>query len=286
MEVLFHRFGKPPYRFDQIVPLLDEASSLTTDPGTTSTHRQDSAIQVVESVEALAGLVEFSLIHAFLDCEIQRTPSIIRQLGPHESECIPSTKYEVLRSIALKTLYLKDWVFDNLKLLPNASELVPGTAQLCQHCNWPFQRLARAPIESSVVPEYPHFKTVSTPHYLLAIDNWPDFPILEKRALQGCDFCRLLREYLPSLDVWPNDSDSKCFYVWMYFAWGMDRNLKTVNICMSNSSPCIKSLDFTIETTYGRSDCRNLKTKKRLTNLLQTMSPVSLGFSAHRQPAL
>ncbi|KAJ0114128.1 HET-domain-containing protein [Diaporthe amygdali] len=168
MEVLFHKLGKPPYRFDQITPLLDEAASLTTNPENTSAQHQDSAIHIIESVEALAGIVEFDLSEAFPQFNIEPSEAVIEQLGPHKGSYVPPAEFELLHAIAPKTLHLKEWLFDSPELLSKNHRPEAGNAHLCRHCEWSFQRLARVPIEIDDAREFLHFQTVTSPHSNLA----------------------------------------------------------------------------------------------------------------------
>ncbi|KAI7775441.1 HET-domain-containing protein [Diaporthe eres] len=67
MDTLFHKLGLPPYKLDQILPLLDEAFSLSSNPGDISAQYHNAAIELVESLEALTWLVEFCLFELFAE---------------------------------------------------------------------------------------------------------------------------------------------------------------------------------------------------------------------------
>lgn len=228
MESLFRKIGTPLYSLNQILPLLDEASYLSSNPEQPTAQMYDAAVETVQSIEALARLWQFNPAEVF---RFLYTP------GPATDELA------VLNSIRPKTLHLKGWLFDRFQLSQNPGS-AHGTAKLCQYCNWPFRRISRGPYGLRATLSW---SILEKSRYLLANDHWPDFPVLEERLLQGCEFCRFLCEHLLSLVVpQPGEFDGEPIDVWISFSWGDDvRTLEFVEVTLCGDSSCSgKSLYF------------------------------------------
>lgn len=247
MDSLFRRIGIPPYHLDQILPLIDEASSLSSNPET-STQFHDAAVEIAESMEALAWFLE----------------------GPYQHETLPQfewyeypprSEHDILKSIRSTTLRLKSLLFDDFQLPSQIPQPGLGSARLCQHCTWPFQRLARGPIGDGHGLSWSLSIVSFRSPYLLAQDHWPEFPVLEMRSLQGCEFCLFLRKHLLSLVVpQPGELDREPANVWIEFNWTWGtRSLKSVEVVLRgrpHGSRNTEWLYFTIDTQNGGFDCR------------------------------
>lgn len=239
MDSLFRKLGVPPYRLDQIIPVLDEASSWISNTEKPSDQFYDAAVETIESLEALACLAEFHPEILFPECSSAPGPS--------------ADQLVVLESIGPKITHLKGWLFDVFQL-SQISRPVLGTATLCQHCNWPFRQIARHP--NGRPPDLPRLISYerSLPCYLLANDHWPRLALLEERSLQGCKFCLFLREHLLQLVVpKPGEFDEEPVSVWIGFSWGGDtKSLVYVIVHLRGELSCSgKSLLFTIDTANG-----------------------------------
>lgn len=257
---MFRKIGIPPYHLNQIIPILDEASSWISNSEKPSAQFYSAIVETIESLEALAWLIANYPTEMFLQFPWVPGLAVDQQTQPYVVWAQPA-KRAVLDSIGPKTLHLKDWLFDGFQL-SQISRSALGTARLCQYCNWPFRRIARGP--NSHPPDLPHRISFvcGQPHYLLANDHWPDFPVLEERSLQGCEFCLLLHKHLLSLVLpRPAKFDAKPVSVWIGFIWDEGtRSLELVQITLRGYSPCIgKRLYFTIDTTTGRCDRRWLR---------------------------
>lgn len=253
MDSLLHKLGLPPYRLDQIVALLDEASAFSSNSKENSKHHYDDAVHIAESLEALAWLVEVCLSKLLPQFVMKPDPVSLKLFGPVSYTSVLPSERDVLDSIGPRTSKLKDWMFDSFQEPSQTSCPALGTAELCQHCNWPFQRLARGPVKSVHLPELSPLISRASPRYLLTVDDWPNFPVLEKRSLQGCHFCLLLRENLLSLFTQrPGVSDLQRVLVWIKFCWDQDKeSLGSVIVFLRGVLHLEKSLDFTIYTTSG-----------------------------------
>lgn len=268
MDQLFHKLGLAPYRLDQIIPLLDEASSLTSNPEDITTQYYDTTIKVAESLEALAWLVEFCLAATFPQFSRQPDPAEIEGLELYSNVYIPSNERDILDSIGPKTLHLKSWIFSGSQQPSQSSRSALGTAQLCQYCNWPFQRLSKGPNERGHQPELQVVYSLRSPRFLLAVDAWPTLPFLKERSLRGCDFCLFLCEQLLSLDVTPPaKSDEKRVRVWIEFCWDLRAgSLASVLVMLSGSENFSKTLSFTVDTVHGGFQRRDFRVEvKELT---------------------
>jgi hypothetical protein len=258
MESLFHEVGLPPYRLDQILPLIDKASSLISHPREASTQSHDTAVQIAESMEALAWLVENHMINVFPQY-LQKQELL--ENGPCLVIHVPSNDKAYINSIATKTLQLKGWLFDGFHQVPEISCSGLNTAQLCQFCHWPFQRLSKGPnhVNYEYLRKSPWFLD-NSPHYLLAMDSWPAFHVLEERSQQGCDLCRFLREQLLALSMQrperPERPESeRMSSVWIEFHWSegprsLKHALKVVKVVISGYYGH-ESLRFTVHTAQG-----------------------------------
>lgn len=132
------------------------------------------------------------------------------------------------------------------------SRSAPGAAQLCQYCNWPFQRLSKGPNERNYLPGFSMSYSFSSPRFLLAIDEWPAFPVLQERSLQGCEFCLFLREHLLSLDKpRPGNIDRWRVRVWVEFCWDLTRSLVSVHVSLSGSHRWRQTLSFSTDPAHG-----------------------------------
>lgn len=276
MDSLIEKLGRPPYQLDQILPLLREASSSSETPKSMPTNHKNDTPKIVESLEALARLVDFSFAETFPQFSSDPTPESIELNGPHIAFHVPPTKYEVLDSFALETMKHKNEMFDRLEL-PVLPLPAFGSAQVCHHCNWAFEHLARGPCDNKHLPGDSESALITESFHLISIDEWPDFPILEQRAARGCNFCQLLRESLPSLDVLPRNPSRQRVKVWLSTRWrqnGMQRTtseetsslLVTVSLkAMSDFSGdrdnlyCENGLQFTVDTSHGTSGWYNLR---------------------------
>lgn len=239
MDSLYRKIGFPPYRLDQIQPLLDETSSLISSPEKPSAQFYNAAVETVESMEALALLVHFWLPFSF--------PQFF------SAPRLTTDQLATLDSIGMTTLNLKGWLFDGFQPT-QISRSAHGAAKLCQYCTWPFQRMARRPDSHLSDPRPLVTCFASTPSYLLAKDHWPNFPILGERSLQGCECCLFLREHLLSLVVaQPGKFGEEPVSVWIKFSWGTEpRSLDIVEVTVGSGWPLSgKSLYFTVDTTNG-----------------------------------
>lgn len=290
MDSLFHKLGLLPYYLDQILSLLDEASSLISSPMETSTEFQDTAVQLVESIEALASLVHWSRKNIWPQCVLKPGPAAVENLRPYVYYAdIPPNERDILDSIELKVLNLKDWLFNELQQAPKVSYSGPGhlPAKLCQYCDWPFQRLARSLGQSTYRSELPEYIPHNEVYYLLTADHLPSFSVLKERSLQGCELCLFLREQLLALvDRLPESSDSQRLSVWAEFLWFP--SLKYVKFHPIGLQGFDENLVFTVHTTKGRFCRRTFGTEISVSNvdLLQTRLRTSLVFFARRQPHL
>lgn len=253
MDSLFHKLGLLPYDLDQILSLLDEASSLLNSPKETSTQFQDTAVQLVESIEALASLVQWSQKNIWPQCVLKPGPAAVENFRPYVYYAdIPPKERDILDSIELKALNLKDWLFNGLQQVSKVSYSGPGPhpAKLCQYCNWPFQRLARRLSQSAHLSGLPDFMPHNEGYYLLTMDHLPYLNVLKERSLQGCELCLLLREQLLALiDRLPESPDSQRLSVWVEFLWFP--SLKYVKFHPIGLQGFDESLVFTVHTTNG-----------------------------------
>lgn len=267
MDLLFQKLGLPPYRLDQIIPLLDEASSFSSNSGDSSARYHDSgtAVEIAESIEALAWLAEFCLVKAFPQFSVEQEPAETERLERCNNIYVSPTDRAILDSIGPETLRLKNWIFDGSN---QPSQTSVGTALLCQNCNWAFQRLAKGPNERNYLPEVS--EPLSSPRYLLAIDRWPTLPVLQERSLQGCQFCRFLRENFLSLGVQQYEKlKEKPVNLWIEFCYDTQRSLGSVLVSLNGFDyldhfgktfiiTIHKRLSFTIDTLHGGLCRRNL----------------------------
>lgn len=250
MDSLFRKLGLPPYCLDQIVSLLDEASSLPSHPKETSAQFHDTTVQLVESIEALASLVQYCQRNVFPQFLVKPGPAAVEHLRTyHYYVDIPPNERDILNSIELKALNLKRWVFNELQQEPRASCSGLGCAQLCQYCRWPFQRLVRGRPGSAYLSELPEYVPRNEVCYLLTEDHRPSLPVLKERSLQGCELCLLLREQLLALVRRPESSDQQRLSVWIEFIWYP--SLKYVKVFLTGSQGFGESLFFTVQTTNG-----------------------------------
>lgn len=255
MDSLHRTIGYPPYSLDRILPLLDEASSLISNPEKTSAPYRDTLIQIAESLENLAYLVDYRLAETFPQIAVMPDPDAVGWFEAHANVYVPRTERDILNSIGPKALLLRGCLFDESCQPSRTSRSTPGTARLCQCCNWPFQRLARRLTRRRhVVPG--HIRNWPS-RDLLAIDEGPDFPVLQERSRQGCDFCGLIRKQMLSLLVeLPEASDGERHSVpiWIDLSWSSDgRSLERVEVDFRGHSPPYsgKCLYFTVDTTNG-----------------------------------
>lgn len=252
MDLLFQKLGQPPYRLDQVVPLLDEASSFTSNPGESPApyHDTGGAIELAESIEALAWLAEFCLVEAFPQFAVEPDQAEIERLELYNNIHVSPTDRGILDSIGLEALRLKSWVFEGSH---QPSQVSVGTAQLCHNCNWSFQRLAKGPNGRNHLPELQVTFSLSSPRYLLAIDDWPVLPILKERSLQGCHFCLLILENCPQITLEKYEkAKERSVHVWIEFCYDLTKSLASVLVSFSGSDHFLKSLSFTIDTQHGR----------------------------------
>lgn len=259
MDLLFQKLGQPPYRLDQVVPLLDEASSFTSNPGESPApyHDTGGAIELAESIEALAWLAEFCLVEVFPQFAVEPDPAEIERLELYNNTYVSPTDRGILDSIGLEALRLKSWIFEGSH---QTSQFSVGTAQLCQNCNWSFQRLAKGPNERNDLPELQVTYPLRSPRYLLAIDDWPALPILKERSLQGCHFCLLTLEKFLQIGLAKHDKPKeRPVHVWIEFCYDLTRSLASVLVSLSGSDHFLKSLSFTIDTQHGRLSHRDLE---------------------------
>lgn len=239
MDSLLRKIGVPPYRLDQIIPILDEAFSWISNPEKPSDQFFDAAVETIESLEVLAWLVEYHADTLF--------PEVLSAAGPSADQLA------VLGLIEPNITYLKDWLFDVFQP-SQISQPALSTATLCQHCNWSFRRITRGRDGHHPDLPEPMFLACSLPRYLLANDNWPQFPVLEERSLQGCEFCLFLREHLLQLGVpEPGEFDEEPVSVWIGVSWFQGtRSLKYVVVQLCGDLPYSgKSLHFSVDTTNG-----------------------------------
>lgn len=272
MDLLFQKLGLPPYRLDQIIPLLNEASSFNSKSGESSAqyHDSDTAIEIAESIEALAWLAEFCIVKAFPQFSVEPEPAEVERLEPYNEIHVSPTDRAILDSIGPETLRLKNWIFDRSN---QPSQTLVGTAQLCQNCNWSFQRLAKGPNEKNYLPELQVF--LSSPRYLLAIDKWPTLPALQERSLQGCQLCLLLRENFLSLGVQQYEKlKEKPVNLWIEFCYDTYRSLTSVLVSLHGYDYLVnfgkrlsitinKRLSFMIDTLHGGLCRRNFKMRMK-----------------------
>lgn len=291
MDSLFHKIGLPPYYFDQILALLDEASSLLSTPKETSTQFQDTAVQLVESIDALGSLVQWCHKSTFPQCVLKPGPAAVEHFRPYRYYAdIPPNERDILDSIQLKALNLKDWLFNELQQAPEVSCSGPGPcpAKLCQYCNWPFQRLGRPLRENPHLSALPQYIPHNELFYLLTMDYWPSFRVLQERSLQGCELCLLLHEQLLTLvDRLPESLDPQHVSVWIGFYWLS--SLKYVKVFLKGLQGIdAENLNFTVHTTkcgFCRRHCGTGVWESNI-DLLQTRSSKSLVFFGPRQPHL
>lgn len=219
-----------------------------------SAQHRDTAVQIAELLEALAWLVESSIHEEFQAIKMESDPTTLERLGQYTSANVPPTVQDVLDWIGPRIMSLKGWLFDNCQQPSQVSHPGLGAAQLCQYCKWAFQRLARRPNKSGRLPD--PFRSCYSPHYLLAIDDWPTFRLLGERSLQGCEFCLFLCEHLPQIVEQPENFDAKHFHTWIEFFWDQDttRSLKAVKVFPRGIRFFRDSLNLTIHTTHGKFD--------------------------------
>lgn len=253
MDLLFHRLGPPPYHLNQVLPLLNEASSLISN-SETSTQSYDTAVRMVELIEALARLVQYSPAQVFPQVVVTPDPALLKQVRPHRTICMSLDEGDTLTSIAETALNLRGWLFKNFRPQAPTSQSGRGTAKLCQHCDWAFQRLKRNPYASGRPSELLGFVHCDETCCLLAIDHWPDFRVLEERSLQGCEFCRLLHGHLLSIVACqPESCDLERVTLWIDFHWDEDTMaLKFATVFLPGCEHFPGRMDFTISTTHGR----------------------------------
>lgn len=268
MDLLFQKLGLPPYRLDQIIHLLDEASSFSSNSGEPSARHHDrgTAIEIAESIEALAWLAEFALVKVFPQLSAEPEPAEIERLEPYNNIFVSPSDRAILDSIGPETLRLKSWIFDGSN---HPSQTSVGTAQLCQSCNWSFQRLAKGPNERNHIPGL--HVPISSPRYLLAIDRWPALPVLQERSHHGCQFCLFLRENFLSLGVQQYEKlKERPVNLWIEFSYDLDRSLGSVLVSLNGfdyldhfgkplNFTVHKRLSFTIDTLHGGLCRRDLK---------------------------
>lgn len=263
MDSLCRQVGIPPYHLDQIVPLLNEASSLILNPEKISTQFHDAAVEIAESMEALTWLLadRDDLFEVFPQFRQRPDPAGFKALEPYEH--ITPNERDILESIGPTTLHLKTMLFDSFHPPPQASRSELGTAQLCQYCNWPFQRLGKRPNKSelSFLFKSSLVRRFKDPAYLLTIDHWPALHILEERSLRGCEFCLFLREHLLSVVMQqPEGFDEEPVHVWIVFKleWMLDGGqVESADITLGGPAhDSRKSLYFTIDTKYSGFDRR------------------------------
>lgn len=255
MDSLFHELGLPPYRLDQILPLIDKASSLSSGPQATSTQAHQTVVRIAESIEELAWLVEFrrsDLLPQYV--QISEQPGY----GICEMKCAPPDDSIILNSIAAKVLHLKSWVIQNFHQTPEDPTPGHNTARLCDVYHLAFRQLSKGPY----IVNHEYLSEITwgldgSPHYLLAVDSWPAFPVLQKRSLQGCDFCHFLHKQLlvvPIQDT--NIYEPECgTSVWIEFCWHLsqvppERSLECVKVTIK--AIATTEVLFNVHTAHGK----------------------------------
>lgn len=259
MDLLFHKLGWPPYRLEQIIALLDEASSFTSNPQIPA-QDHDAIARFIEMMEEMTWRAESRLGVVSPQSVAKPDPAVIQRLGVHIDE-YPNAVREIVKSIGPKTLHMKDFLFKYSQHQSRTSRPAFGTTQLCRHCNWPFQRLARRKGKSDLPARSRWLLRVSRPYFLLVIDDWPTFRVLEKRSLQGCELCLFLREHL----LWlvsrrPGVPDGESVFVWIEIPLGRHPGvLKCAKVWLIVSQHFEDNLYFMGETAQSESDRVDLR---------------------------
>ncbi|KAI0528522.1 hypothetical protein GGR58DRAFT_509216 [Xylaria digitata] len=225
MEHIISEFGKVPLSYEQLIALRNRAISLQDAMASGSHVPLKESVQTIDILQEILTIVSLSGLSDIV--------SLDRVDGR-----LPRELEEVLATLPIDTLLLKDELFGYLRVKKLCKPHPEGSA-ICHFCTWAFER-----INQEAHPFLGRYVDGNKPTFLLELDRYPNFPNLETRANDGCDFCRLVRQTLQSLNLPAVKFNGVTVFVWLQF---IRRSDSLVGLSVSATEALQESL-----TTYRR----------------------------------
>ncbi|GAW15934.1 hypothetical protein ANO14919_053560 [Xylariales sp. No.14919] len=225
MEYILNEFGEFPLGYEQLVALRNRAVSLQDAMASGS---RVSPTEVVQTIDILQELLTIASLGGLGD---------IVALDTVDDRLLRGLE-DVLAALPVETLVLQDELFAYLRVKKMCKPHPEGSA-ICHFCNWAFER-----VNQEAHPFLRRYVDGKKPTFLLELDTYPDFPNLEARANDGCDFCGLVRQTLQSLNLPAAKFDGVTAFVWLQF---IRRSDSLAGLSVSVTEALQRSL-----TTYRR----------------------------------
>ncbi|KAI1371340.1 HET-domain-containing protein [Hypoxylon crocopeplum] len=238
MDLLIKRLGNWPYQLEQFSSLRSEALSLLADIKSGVPSNTTSTEETIEMLEAMASLIDFNVFETFPEFYTKLDADAVRRKGPQNSYYVPPITEALFSSFADTIMELKEAFFSALHR-PTTCASDKDYARICQYCNWVLSRTGRGLHEAHDTTKHEYYQ-------LCAVDQLPEFPVLQERSQYGCDMCNFLLTVVRSMNLVGISANTR-LRLWVRFHWG-PRTLEG----SSQHSNALRALSLSLQARPGR----------------------------------